>query len=63
MWAVSVISGAVGLATVGYTTWTTHEGLAAAEAKIVEASKREASMQTEGEVDEKKGAPNAEPKK
>jgi hypothetical protein len=53
VWAISVISGALGLATVGYTAYTTHEGLAAAEAKIEEASKREASMEKEDEADEK----------
>ncbi|MEO6577238.1 MAG: DUF4337 family protein [Polyangiaceae bacterium] len=54
VWAISVISGALGLATVGYTAYTTHEGLAAAEAKIEEAAKREAVMETEDD-DEKAG--------
>lgn len=64
VWAVSVISGAVGLATVGYTAWTTHTKASPSQRRrSSERRSVEAWMQKEDEVDEKKGAPNAEPKK
>jgi Domain of unknown function (DUF4337) len=59
VWMISLISGALGLATVGYTAWTTHVGLAESEAKIEEAAKREAFMEKEDESDDKAGEAKA----
>ncbi len=60
VWGIAVVSGALGLCTLGYTAFTTHQAVGAADTKLEEAKKREASMEKEDEADE--AAANAKEK-